>query len=293
MNENNQNVNLHQLYRGDSRNLKFIKNESIHLILTSPPYWNIKKYNEVEGQLGHIDSYEQFHKELTKIWKECYRLLVPGGRLVIVIGDACKSRREFGRHVIFPNHADIVVNCRKIGFDNLNPIIWHKISNANFEVENGTKFLGKPYQPNAIIKNDIEFILMQRKPGGYRKPSEEQKKKSKITKEEFNAWFQQFWKLTGASTKKHPAPFPEELANRLIRMFSFWGDTILDPFVGSGTTMIAAMKAERNSIGLEIDKEYCDMTINKFSKYNSSLFINRKLEFIDLLAKQDKNPKKF
>jgi len=149
--------------------------------------------------------------------------------------------------------------CRKIGFDNLNPIIWHKISNAHYEVQNGTKFLGKPYEPNAIIKNDIEFILMQRKPGGYRQPTLQQRQSSMLSKEEYDKWFAQFWKITGASTKEHPAPFPEELAYRLVRMFSFVGDTVLDPFLGSGTTMVAAVKADRNSIGVEIEQRYLEM----------------------------------
>ncbi len=181
---------------------------------------------------------------------------VPGGRLVCVVGDVCLSRREHGRHVVMPLHADITVRCRKIGFDNLNPIIWLKIANAQFEVENGSKFLGKPYEPNAIIKNDIEFILMQRKPGGYRKPTERQRRLSMIDKERFDEWFRQIWTLTGASTKQHPAPFPLELAERLVRMFSFVGDTVLDPFVGTGTTLVAAAGAGRNAVGIEIDPAY-------------------------------------
>ncbi len=186
-------------------------------------------------------------------------MLVPGGRLVCVVGDVCVSRRKYGRHLVFPLHADISVICRKLGFDNLNPIIWHKISNAKFEVSNGTKFLGKPYEPNAIIKNDMEYILMQRKPGGYRQPSTEQRKRSKISKSDFSDWFKQIWNITGASTKNHPAPFPLKLATRLIRMFSFDNDTVLDPFCGSGTTMVAALRNGRNSIGIDIDKEYCRM----------------------------------
>ena len=155
-----------------------------------------------------------------------------------------------------PLHSDICVRCRKIGFDNLNPIIWHKISNARFEVENGTKFLGKPYEPNAIIKNDIEFILMQRKPGGYRKPTDQQRRLSRISKDEFEQWFRQWWVLPGCSNRRHPAPFPYELAYRLVRMFSFWGDTVLDPFCGTGTTLLAAINAERRAIGLDIDPAY-------------------------------------
>jgi len=178
-----------------------------------------------------------------------------------------------------PLHADICVACRKIGFDNLNPIIWHKISNANYEVKNGTKFLGKPYEPNAIIKNDIEFILMQRKPGGYRKPTNTQRDKSRIGKNDYDEWFRQSWNITGASTKKHPAPFPLELAYRLIRMFSFFEDTVLDPFCGTGTTMIAAMKCDRNSIGIEIDSEYYRMAAKRIKKENQSLFPGSHLEF--------------
>jgi site-specific DNA-methyltransferase (adenine-specific) len=171
------------------------------------------------------------------------------------------------------------VQCRKIGFDNLNPIIWHKISNASFEVENGTKFLGKPYEPNAIIKSDIEFILMQRKPGGYRKPTEDQRDRSRMSKDEYNQWFRQFWTITGASTKQHPAPFPLDLAYRLVRMFSFVDDVVLDPFSGSGTTMLAAMKADRNSIGIELDPKYCRMAASRLTEANQSLFSPACVEF--------------
>lgn len=254
------NETYHKLIHGDSRDLSFLPDESVHLVVTSPPYWNLKRYNENSDQLGHIDDYETFLKELKKVWKGVFRVLVPGGRLVCVVGDVCVSRRKYGRHLVFPLHADISVICRKIGFDNLNPIIWHKITNANFEVSNGTKFLGKPYEPNAIIKNDMEYILMQRKPGGYRQPSAEQRKQSKIGKSDFSDWFKQIWNITGASTKNHPAPFPLKLVTRLVRMFSFYNDTVLDPFCGSGTTMIAALRNGRNSIGIDIDKEYCRMT---------------------------------
>ena len=269
----------HRLVQGDARNLSFIPDSSIHLVVTSPPYWTLKKYNDSEGQLGHVADYEQFLRELEKVWKETFRILVPGGRLVCVVGDVCLSRRENdGRHTVVPLHADICVLCRRMGFDNLNPIIWHKISNASYEVSNGSKFLGKPYEPNAIIKNDIEYILMQRKPGGYRKPTYEQRKQSMISKEYFNRWFQQFWNLTGASTKEHPAPFPLELALRLVQMFSFTGDTVLDPFCGTGTTMIAALKTGRNSIGVELDTEYCRMAANRLMDENGSLFSNAMLQ---------------
>ncbi len=262
----------HRLVHGDARDLSFIQDESIHLVITSPPYWILKKYNEHPDQLGHIEDYEQFIGELSKVWNHCYRILVPGGRLVCVVGDVCLSRKKYGRHVVVPLHADIAVTCRKIGFDNLNPIIWYKIAKATYEVNNGNKFFGKPYEPNAIIKNDIEFILMQRKPGGYRKPTTEQRKLSKIDKKDYDSWFQQIWNIPGASTKDHPAPFPFELAYRLVRMFSFRDDTILDPFCGTGTTMIAAIKAERNSIGIEIDSEYCQMILERLKVEEQNFF---------------------
>jgi site-specific DNA-methyltransferase (adenine-specific) len=270
---------VHRLINGDSRDLSFLSDASVHLVVTSPPYWNLKRYNENPDQLGHIQDYEAFLFELEKVWRHVYRILVPGGRLVCVVGDVCVARRDFGRHLVFPLHADICVICRRIGFDNLNPIIWHKIANASYEVKKGSKFLGKPYEPNAIIKNDMEFILMQRKPGGYRKPTNAQREASRIGKDDFGRWFQQIWNITGASTKRHPAPFPLELATRLVRMFSFTGDTVLDPFCGSGTTMVAALRTGRDSIGVEIDPEYCRMTARYLKAEAADLFSNAELLF--------------
>ncbi|MEJ2726362.1 MAG: site-specific DNA-methyltransferase [Deltaproteobacteria bacterium] len=278
------NKTFQRLINGDARDLSYLDDESVQLVVTSPPYWNLKRYNENPDQLGHINDYESFLGELEKVWQEVFRVLVPGGRLVCVVGDVCVSRRKFGRHLVFPLHADISVLCRKIGFDNLNPIIWYKIANASFEVENGSKFLGKPYEPNAIIKNDMEFILMQRKPGGYRKPTEAQRKLSKIDKKDFDNWFKQIWSITGASTRNHPAPFPLELASRLVRMFSFQGDTVLDPFCGTGTTMIAALRYSRNSIGIEVDPEYCRMAARYLKKEGSNLFLETELIFEKMIT---------
>jgi site-specific DNA-methyltransferase (adenine-specific) len=167
-----------------------------------------------------------------------------------------------------------------VGFDNLNPILWLKIANASFEVENGSKFLGKPYEPNAIIKNDMEFILMQRKPGGYRTPTDEQRMLSMIDKDKFDLWFQQTWRLPGASTREHPAPYPLELADRLVRMFSFAGDTVLDPFAGTGTTLVAAARAGRNAIGIEIDPEYISIARERFAEI-SDLFSRVTVEILE------------
>ncbi len=277
---------VHRFVHGDARDLAFLDDQSVHLVLTSPPYWTLKEYRPHPDQLGHVADYEEFLDKLRLVWKECYRVLVPGGRLVCVVGDVCLSRRQFGRHVVVPLHADICVMCRKIGFDNLNPIIWHKIANANYEVNNGTKFLGKPFEPNAIIKNDIEFILMQRKPGGYRKPTERQRELSRLTKEEFATWFQQFWNITGASTRNHPAPFPLELAHRLVRMFSFVGDTVLDPFVGTGTTCIAAIKCNRNSIGIEIEETYLRQAHRRAEQEASNLFASTDVRLEDKAPRQ-------
>ena len=267
------------MVHGDARDLSFLPDASVHLVVTSPPYWTLKEYEPNPAQLGHVQDYEDFLKSLRAVWQECLRVLVPGGRVVCVVGDVCLSRRKHGRHVVVPLHADICVMCRKIGFDNLNPIIWHKISNANYEVSRGSAFLGKPYEPNAIIKNDIEFILMQRKPGGYRKPTQKQRDHSRITKKEFGEWFRQIWTVPGASTRSHPAPFPLELAYRLVRMFSFVGDTVLDPFLGTGTTALAAMKAGRNSVGIEIEEKYLAMVRRRLAKEGHTLFSSIDVKF--------------
>ena len=265
---------FHKLIHGDSRKTSFLKSKSIHLIITSPPYWNLKKYRDHENQLGDIDDYYSFLDELNKIWKICYDALVPGGRLICVVGDVLLSRRKNnGIHAVMPLHSSIQERCLKIGYSNLNPIIWYKIANINYEVNNGNSFLGKPYEPNAIIKSDIEFILMERKPGGYRKPTLEKRILSIISEDNHKNWFKQIWSdIPGASTKFHPAPYPLELTERLIRMFSFVGDTVFDPFLGTGTTSIAASKWGRNSIGIEVDSSYFEFAINRFNKETNSLF---------------------
>ncbi|MGB7282040.1 MAG: site-specific DNA-methyltransferase [Candidatus Acidiferrum sp.] len=264
----------HTLHRGDAREMPGLEPQSVHLVLTSPPYWTLKEYRDSEGQLGHVEDYDKFLEELDKVWKRCFEALVPGGRLICVVGDVCLSRRENGgRHTVVPLHSSIQEHCRKLGYDNLAPIIWHKISNAAYEVEGGSSFLGKPYEPNSVIKNDIEYILMERKPGGYRAPDISTKVLSVISVENHKKWFQQIWTgVTGASTKQHPAPYPIELAERLVRMFSFVGDTVLDPFLGTGTSTVAAAKWGRNSIGFEIDRHYYKLAQRRISEETSSLF---------------------
>jgi modification methylase len=258
----------HRLYLGDARTLPGLERGTrVHLVVTSPPYWDLKQYKADHGgaQLGHVHDRKAFIKELGIVWENCFQLLEPGGRLCVVVGDVCRSRREYGRHLVEPLHAEILLQCQQIGFDPLAPIIWQKIANVVTEVRgNGSAFLGKPYEPNAIIKNDIEYVLLFRKPGSYRHPTQEQRDLSLIEKEDHRRWFQQVWNdIPGEVQRNHPAPFPVEVARRLIGMFSFVGDTVFDPFVGLGTTTIAAMQMYRSSVGYELEPDYLRLAKNR------------------------------
>lgn len=244
----------HRLILGDSRSMEEVPDESVHLAVTSPPRWTLKEYPSGDGRPGLVEDYDGFLDELDRVWRHAFRVLVPGGRLVVVVGDVCLPRRRVGRHIVFPLHASIQERCRKIGFDNLAPIIWYKIAGARFQGGNGPRFLGKPYEPNAIVNNDIEYILFQRKPGGYRQPSLAARVLSVIPEGHHRDWFQQIWSM-GGSTRRRAEPYPVGLAERLIRMFSFVGDTVLDPFVGTGTTSLAAGRWGRHSIGFEVEPE--------------------------------------
>jgi len=263
------NATDHQILRADARDLSQIADQSVHLVVTSPPYWTLKEYTSSHGQLGEVEDYETFLAELDKVWAECKRVLVPGGRICCVVGDVCIPRKRSGRHFIMPLHADTQVRARSIGLDVLTPILWHKIANGVTEAEgNGAGFYGKPYQPGAIVKNDIEYILFMRKGGEYRKVTPLQKALSMLTKMEMQNWWRSIWTdIRGASTKSgHPAPYPSQLAERLIRMFSFAGDTVLDPFAGTGSTSVAAISAGRNSISVEIDAGYVEIAKQRIEK---------------------------
>ncbi len=249
----------HLITRGDARDLSFLGDESVHLVVTSPPYANLKEYEDEPDQLGHIGDYEEFLVELDKCWAECRRVLVPGGRICCVVGDVCIPRRKGGRHYILPLPSDIQVRGRSLGFDALTPIYWFKIANIALEASRSSVFLGKPNLPGGIVKNDRETIVFLRKPG-YRKPTAEMEAASRIETEQYVKWFRGLWTdVKGASTRDHPAPYPVEIPERLIRMFSFAGDTILDPFLGTGTTTIAAHRAGRESVGVEISTTYARM----------------------------------
>ena len=265
----------HQLHQHDARDLGFIEDESVELVVTSPPYFNIKDYeNGASGddQLGDLTEYEAFNHEIDKIWKQCYDKLVAGGRMCVVVGDVLRSRSDYGRHRVLPLHATIQEHCTDIGFDNLAPIIWYKIGNASLEAGGNARFLGKPYEPGAVIKNDIEYILLFRKPGGYRSPSVEERILSMIEADDHQTMFRQLWDdITGEKQGEHPAPYPIELAERLIRMFSFVGDTVLDPFTGTGTTGVAASRSGRNSVNVEIAEKYVDIAEERIKKERGTL----------------------
>lgn len=252
----------HVLHLGDARDLSWIPDRSVDLVVTSPPYWTLKKYEDRNGQLGEVAEYHAFLDELDNVWRHCARVLVEGGRICCVVGDVCIPRKRDGRHRVMPLHADIQARAPRLGLDCLTPILWHKISNGVTEAAgNGAGFYGKPYQPGAVVKNDVEYILFMRKGGEYRTTSMMQKALSMLTKSEMQSWFRSFWTdIKGASTRDgHPAPYPVALAERLIRMFSFAGDTVLDPFLGTGSTTVAAIRTGRNSIGNEIEPKYMKM----------------------------------
>jgi modification methylase len=261
----------HEVRLGDARLMRDLDPESIQLIVTSPPYWNLKTYDGAAGesQLGHFDDYAQFLSQLRLVWERCAEVLVPGGRMCVVVGDFCLPRKRHGRHCVVPLHADIARDCLDLGLDYLTPVLWHKIANAVTEVAgNGGGFLGKPYEPNGIVKNDVEYVLLFRKPGAYRSPTQEQRLLSLIDKDDHNRWFRPIWSDVRGQLRSlgHPAPFPVEIAYRLIRMFSFVGDVVLDPFVGTGSTIEAAMQASRSSISYEIEPRYFELLTERFAQ---------------------------
>jgi DNA modification methylase len=249
-------VTRHVVREGDARDLSFLNDNSVHFICTSPPYGALKAYPEHAFQLGNIELYDGFLAEIEKVWAECFRVLVPGGRVACVVGDICVSRRRGGRHHVLPLSSDIQIQARRLGFDILTPIRWLKVSNIKLEASRSSRFLGKPNLPNGIVKNDLEHILFFRK-AGYRKPTVEMERLSRISTDDYARWFSPVWAdVTGQMRRHHPAPFPVEIPRRLIRMFSFAGDTVLDPFGGTGSTAVAALELDRNSVSVEIEPQY-------------------------------------
>jgi modification methylase len=264
-------VTRHVVKEGDARDLSFLGTESVHLVCTSPPYGSLKTYPEHPAQLGNISSYETFVAELDAVWAECFRILVPGGRIACVVGDVCVSRRQGGRHYVLPLSADLQVRARTFGFDCLTPIRWIKVANIRLEASRSSRYLGKPNLPNGVVKNDVEHILFFRKPGGYRKPTAEMERGSFISSVDYAKWFAPVWTdVTGQLRNGHPAPYPIEIPRRLIRMFSFVGDTVVDPFAGTGTTAVAALETGRNSVNVEIEPTYVELVANRLESFQSS-----------------------
>ncbi len=261
---------LHRIIRGDSRCMVGLDDKSIHLVITSPPYWQLKDYGTDE-QIGFNDSYESYINNLNLVWKECYRVLDDGCRLCINIGDQFARSVYYGRYKVIPIRTEIIKFCENIGFDYMGAIIWQKKTTTN--TTGGASIMGSfPYPRNGILSIDYEFILLFKKLGKPEKPDKQIKELSRMTKEEWKEYFSGHWNFGGAKQNGHIAVFPEELPKRLIKMFSFVGDTILDPFLGSGTTSLAAKNLERNSVGYEINREFIPYIKKKLEVRQQSLF---------------------
>ena len=260
----------HKIIIGDSRMMREVGNESVHLIITSPPYWQLKDYGHKE-QIGFNDTYEDYINHLSLVWKECYRVLHPGCRLCVNIGDQFARSVYYGRYKVIPIRTEITKFCETAGFDYMGAIIWQKVTTMN--TTGGATVMGSfPYPRNGIVKLDYEFILLFKKGGDSPKVSKERKEKSKLTTKEWNEYFYGHWNFSGEKQDKHLAVFPEELPKRLIRMFSFIGDTVLDPFLGSGTTSLAAKNLDRNSVGYEINREFLPVIKQKLGIDRKWLF---------------------
>lgn len=269
---------------GDSRKMNELHDQGIDLVITSPPYWHIKDYGSQE-QIGYGQSLHEYLEDLFRVWKECFRLLKPGSRLCINIGDQFMRSIIYGRYKIAPLHAEFIAQCEKIGFDYMGSIIWQKKTTMN--TTGGASVMGSyPFPPNGMVEIDYEFILIFKKPG-QKTASSEIKEKSKLTKEEWKEYFSGHWIFRGERQDEHVAMFPLELPSRLIKMFSFVGDIVLDPFLGSGTTAKAAIQLGRNTIGYEINKEFLNIIKNKLP--NSAL-ANYELDVIEqpVLGKLEK-----
>ena len=280
---------------GDSRRMEELKDESIHLVITSPPYWQLKDYGN-GSQVGFNDSYEDYINNLNLVWKNCYRVLHKGCRLCVNIGDQFARSVYYGRYKVIPIREEIIKFCETIGFDYMGAIIWQKVTTCN--TTGGATIMGSfPYPRNGIIKLDYEFILIFKKLGESPKVSREIKEKSKLTTKEWNEYFYGHWNFSGERQNKHLAMFPEELPKRLIKMFSFAGDIVLDPFLGSGTTCLAAKKLERNSAGYEINKDFLPIIKEKVKGEPIIIFQEKKdIDFrkeIQKLPYVFKDPVKF
>ena len=269
----------HKIVFGDSRSLNKIKDKSVQLIITSPPYWQLKDYG-TEDQIGFNDSYEEYINNLNLVWKECNRVLADGCRLCINIGDQFARSVYYGRYKVIPIRTEIIRFCESLGMDYMGAIIWQKATTMN--TSGGGAIMGSyPYPRNGILKMDYEFILLFKKLGNAPKPTKEQKAASAMTKEEWSQYFSSHWNFNGVKQLGHIAMFPEELPKRLIKMFSFVGETVFDPFAGSGTTSLAAKNLGRNSIGYEINKDFAPIIKEKLCNNQLVLGENSTVSFYE------------
>ncbi|MFA6473197.1 MAG: DNA methyltransferase [Candidatus Latescibacterota bacterium] len=269
----------HTVVIGDSRCMGELPDKSIHLVITSPPYWQLKDYEDL-NQIGFNDSYESYINHLNLVWKECYRVLHDGCRICINIGDQFARSVYYGRYKVIPIRAEIIKFCETIGFDYMGAVIWQKVTTTN--TTGGATVMGSfPYPRNGILKLDYEFILIFKKQGNPPPVNKKDKELSRMTKEEWNTFFQGHWNFGGARQDGHIAMFPEELPRRLIKMFSFAGETVLDPFLGSGTTSLAAKNLDRNSVGYEINPEYMQFIREKIGFQDNSLSNSASFSFLE------------
>lgn len=269
----------HKIIIGDSRNMSELGGKSVHLIVTSPPYWQLKDYGS-EKQIGFNDTYEAYIQKLNGVWSECGRVLNDGCRMVINIGDQFTRAATYGRYKVIPIREEIIRFCESIGFDYMGAIIWQKKTTMN--TTGGASVMGSfPYPRNGMVEIDYEFILLFKKLGKYSNNIEaEIKKESEMTKEEWRKYFTGHWNFAGVKQGKHIAMFPEELPRRIIKMFSFAGETVLDPFLGSGTTTKIAASLGRNSVGYEINGDYLAVIREKTGAGGDRLFKNADFEIV-------------
>ncbi len=272
----------HKIIFGDSRAMNKIEDDGVQLIVTSPPYWQLKDYG-AENQIGFNDSYEDYINNLNLVWQECYRVLQNGCRMCVNIGDQFARSAYYGRYKVIPIRTEIIRFCETLGMDYMGAVIWQKTTTMN--TSGGGAVMGSfPYPRNGILKMDYEFILIFKKLGNPPKPTKEQKELSKMTKEEWNCYFSSHWNFSGVKQSEHIAMFPEELPKRLIKMFSFVGETVLDPFMGSGTTALAAKNLGRNSVGYEINRDFENIIKNKLCLCNGQQTLfdynDSKVEFL-------------
>ncbi len=268
----------HKIIIGDSRWIKEVPDESIHLIITSPPYWQLKDYGNGK-QIGFNDTYEEYINNLNLVWKECHRILHRGCRLCVNIGDQFARSVYYGRYKVIPIRTEIIKFCESTGFDYMGAIIWQKVTTCH--TTGGATVMGSfPYPRNGILKLDYEFILIFKKYGNSPWVTKEIKEQSKLTQEEWNQYFTGHWNFPGVKQDKHLAMFPEELPKRLVKMFSFVGDVVLDPFLGSGTTSLAAKNLNRNSIGYEINEDFVPVIREKLGLKQSATLQDATFEII-------------